>query len=338
LKVVVTDAIVQAAVTGTQVLKLHDLVAFAKQKNRHFLLFESDASLELIVGTYSVAVQPIYRDLLKQSVRGALTFPSGRSTIKIDVVASSNWNLPVPVLTLDDSIKVLTEKLAVLLENSTNDWNFLLGIMSPMDRRLIQEYVASGWAEPLHGGGDTLGKLLTDRIEVPWACFRTFVLFDSDRLHPDEFQPGWSTARPGRRPASCHAYEWEKKTQQHMPQRYWMLRRRYIESYMPKGELQIGKEKKATEEAVNAFFEMPQAARWYFNMKEGFAKDAGRDDSERSRDLYIDITEAQRALLNLGFGNTLAKHYSASVERDFDWDPEARAEADLALPRLLQLL
>jgi hypothetical protein len=338
LKVIITEAIVRAAISGVDVLKLHDLVAFAKQKNRHFLLFESTESLELIVQTYSENIRPIYRGLLEQSVRGALTFPSGRATIKVDVVASSNWELPVPTVTLEDSLKALSEKLAILVENSTNDWNFLLGIMSPMDRKLIQDYVALGWAEPLHGGGDTLGKLLDDRIQVPWSCFRTFVMFDSDRLHPDEFRTNWTTLRDGRRPASCHAYEWERKAKQHIPHRYWMLQRRYIESYIPRGELRIGKEKKATDEAVDAFFAMSQAARWYYNMKEGFAKDAGRDDSERSRDLYANVAEVHRAVLNQGFGNTLARHYSASIDKDFDWDPEARAEADSALPRLLQLL
>lgn len=338
MKVIITDAIVQAAVAGPQVLKLHDLVAFAKQKNRHFLLFESEACLELIVRTYAEVIQPIYRQLLQQSVRGALTFPSGRAAIKVDNVARSEWDLPVPVLTLDDSLRVLTEKLAILLENSTNDWNFLLGIMSPMDRRLIKDYVASGWAEALHGGGDTLGNLLDDRIKIPWTRFRTFVLFDSDRLHPDEFNANWTTERPGKRPASCHAYAWEKKTKQHMPNRYWMLQRRYIESYMPREELKNGKEKKASDQAVAEFFGMSQAARWYYNMKEGFARDERRDDSERSRNLYTEITPEQRAILNNGFGNTLAKHYLTSVEKEFDWDPEARAEADLALPRLLQLL
>ncbi|NRR29029.1 hypothetical protein HSX11_02420 [Oxalobacteraceae bacterium] len=335
---VITDAIVRAAVVGPEVLKLHDLVAFSKQKNRHFLLFESVESLDLIVNTYSENIRPIYRELLEQSVRGALTFPSGRTTIKVDVVENSDWSLPIPTVTLDDSLKVLNEKLAILLENSTHDWHFLLGIMSPMDRKLIKDYVALGWAEPMHGGGDTLGKLLDDRIDVPWASFRTFVLFDSDRLHPNEFHVDWTTARHNRRPASCHAYEWEKKTKQHIPLRYWMLQRRYIESYMPKNELKIGKEKKATDDAVDAFFAMSQAERWYYNMKEGFAKDAKRDDSERSQDLYNNVLEAQRVILNDGFGNTLARHYLTSIEKSFDWDPEARAEADLALPRLLQLL
>lgn len=338
MKVVIADAIVRAAVHGPDILKLHDIVAFAKQKGRHFLFFESVESLELIVATFSENIRPIYRELLLQSVRAASTFPSGRATIRVDVVASSSWDLPIPTVTLDDALKALTEKLAILVENSTNDWNFLKGIMSPMDRKLIQEYVALGWAEAMHGGGDTLGKLLDERIKVPWACFRTFVVFDSDRLHPDEFEIDWTTARPGRNPSSCHAYGWEEKTKRYMPHRYWMLQRRYIESYMPKSELKIGKEKKSTDEAVEAFFAMDQAARWYFNMKEGFAKDAGRDDSERSRDLYTHVGDAQRLILNQGFGNTLARHYSASIERDFDWDPEARAEADLALPRLMQLL
>lgn len=338
MKVVITTALVREAVTGANVLKLHDLVGYAKQRNRHFLHFESDECLDLVVSTYAKPIQHLYRNLLEQSVRSAITFPSGRVTVKVDLVENSNWQMQIPIITLDDSLRLLAEKLAILLENAANDWHFLLGVMSPMDRKLLLEYVSAGWVEPMHGGGDTLGQLLSNRVSVPWTRLRTFVIFDSDRLHPDEFHEEWTTARPGRKPSSCHAYEWEKTAKQHIPDRYWMLKRRYIESYLPKEELRLGKENKASNEAVDIFFGMSQTQRWYFNMKDGFDKDAARDDSERNKELYVDINPDQRARLKQGFGRTLARHFSQSVERDFAWDPEARAEADSSLPKLMQLL
>jgi hypothetical protein len=338
LKVIISAAVVEASIHTQNVFKIHDLLVFARQENRHFLFFESIASIDLILETFSKALRPIYRELLEQSVRNALAFPSGRATIRIDNVPHSSWGLEVPILTLSDGIRVLSEKLVVLVENSTNDWNFLLGMMNTMDRKLIQEYVDMGWAEPMHGGGDTLGGLLDVRLKKPWTALRTFVLFDSDRLHPDEFNSEWTVERIGRRDVSCKAYYWEQKTKIHMPNRYWMLRRRFIESYMPKEELGIGAEGKTHADAVECFFGMRKNARWYFNMKDGFFKDSKRDDHERSSGLFHDVSQEVKEVLKNGFGGTLARHFSKSIEREFNWDDDAREEAKVALPKLLQLL
>jgi hypothetical protein len=338
LNVIITDAVVKSAFANKDFIKLHKLISYAADSNRHFLSFESKSASEEVIATFSEEVQGIYRTLLEQSARDAVRFSSNRITIKIDDVVTSDWQLSVPVVTLEDSLKLLNEKIAILLENATNDWNFLLSIMLPMDRRLIQSYVSEGGVSVLHGGGTTLGEQLKQRTDEPWKCFRTFVLFDSDRLHPDEFHSDWTTERPNKNSVSCHAYEWEKQAKRYMPNRYWMLQRRFIESYMPRNELRIGKNKDINEEAINIFFSMSQSERWYYNMKGGFSAESNRDDCERSRNLYIDLSDEHKAFLNKGFGKGLGKHYSKFIEREFVWDDEARAEADAALPKLLRML
>jgi hypothetical protein len=181
--------------------------------------------------------------------------------------------------------------------------------------------------------------LLAARLAVPRKAFCTFVLFDSDRLHPAEFDSDWTTARPGKQAAACKAYEWEQQILANdVKPYYWMLKRRFIESYMPREELQKGAENKTHPDAYNAFFSMDCDARWYYNMKEGLLKDQDRDDKERCRDLYDNLTPDMRHALADGFGKTLARHYAASLEYEFIWDEEARSEADQTLPRLFNLL
>ncbi len=175
------------------------------------------------------------------------------------------------------------------------------------------------------------------RLSVPEKGLRTFVMFDSDRLHPDEFEDTWTPERPGHRPAACQAFEWEQITRARLTSRYWMLRRRFIESYMPKTELPLAAEADTHPDAIDVFHRMSQDQRWYFNMKKGFGGDARRHDVDRRRDLFpqdlIDCEPLQR-----GFGEKLADHYSQATKSEFDWDPEARREAAEALPRLMRLL
>jgi hypothetical protein len=338
VRVIVSEATVKVAIENNDELKLQKLIAFSQQTKRHFISFESAQSLNQLLDTFNKKVQAAYRSLLDTSMREGLLFPGTRATLRIDPIAPPIWNQSFSVLPLDDALKVLDEKIIILVENSTSDWNFLRGVMPQRSRKLFQEYVDNDWAAPLHGGGDTLGELLTDRLKTPWKALQTFVLFDSDRLHPDELDPNWTPIRPGRNPAACKAYEWVKLLQSNNIFRYWMLNRRFIESYMPKEELILGAENKTHQDAVSSFFSMGPDLRWYYNMKEGFTKDRGRNDSERSRDLYSNISAEIHTSLGAGFGKTLARHYRSSLEKEFAWDEDARNEANIALPRLLNML
>ena len=167
MKVIISDAAIQAVIDTPDVLKLHDLIAFARESKRHALFFESVDGLNQVLATFAPKIAAIYRALLDASFRDAIVFPTARTTVKIAPVEIPLWSQPIPILPLDDAIKLLKEKLAILVENASNDWNFLRGIMRERERKLVQDYVANDWAEPVHGGGDTLGKLLAARLAVP---------------------------------------------------------------------------------------------------------------------------------------------------------------------------
>lgn len=207
--------------------------------------------------------------------------------------------------------------------------------MRPSERRRVLDSVSKRWAQPVHGGGATLYKVLEKRLESSPIGLRTFVMFDSDRMHPDELLDGWTTVRPGKRPAGCQAYKWEQLTKRDLPKRYWMLQRRFIESYMPHIELE---KVDVNLDITSAFCRMSQKQRKYFNMKDGFSQDKNRDDKERCGNLYSTLSVEDRDTLQRGFGPKLANHYVNAGLYEFNWDDDARIEADRALPNLMRLL
>ena len=276
--------------------------------------------------------------MIEQAARESTRFLDSRACIKICPINASDWGTRIPSLTIDDAIRILEEKVTVLVENACADWNFIRGIMKPPEKRFFKNFVDEGWVEPLHGGGDTLTDRLHERSQSPVKSLRTFVLFDSDRLHPNEFSENWTPERPRRQPASCKAYHWELSAKNSMANRYWMLKRRTIESYMPKKQLIEASENKTPATAVDAFYRMESNQRWFYNMKEGFVKDRQRDDSERCRDLYANLSPDDLKSLEVGFGKTLARKYADAINFEFEWDDDARNEADNMIPNLLNLL
>lgn len=336
MRVIVSGDVLDDA--ASEVWELHELLGFAC-RDRHAVFFDPPSALEKCLATFEQSSRIIYERAISLAARKASTFPADVATIRIEVTMSSRWEDPLAVLPLREALAVLREPLGILLENADNDWNFLRGIMRRSERERMQRAVDEGWAAPLHGGGDTLQKQLEARLEVPRKGLRTFVMFDSDRLHPDELANTWTPVRPGHRPAACKAFEWEKLTRSKLPFRYWMLQRRFIESYIPKSELSKGASDKTPSGAVDAFYRMSRDARWYFNMKNGFDGDSKRHDKDRCLELYkLIIATPDHDLLKKGFGENLAEHYAESTIREFDWDPDALHEASTAIPRLMRLL
>lgn len=336
MKVIVSDRAVQAVLGTDHLWKLNQLITYACQ-GRHTVWFDPPTALDDCLNMFAHDVQPRFRSILESSIRQAVTLSSDCATIRIEPIADPIWDDPVAILPLDDALGVLDEPLGILVENSANDWHFLYGIMRQHERRYVLKSLDKGWAICLHGGGSTLIKQLEARLQSKKKALRTFVMFDSDRLHPDECDSNWTPERPNMRPAACQAYKWETVTKTHLPLRYWMLKRRFIESYMPQSELNKGASQTVNPDAFDAFNRLHDAGRWYFNMKNGFLGDDKRDDKERIRDLYENVAQVDVVALNQGFGDKLADHYSCAASSEFNWDDDAREEAGNAMPRLMRL-
>lgn len=274
------------------------------------------------------------KDAIDLGMRECLAIDLAR--VRIDQSANPDWSDDEAILPLDQALQVLEEKLSFLVEDERNDWNFVRGMMLQSQRERLQNYVDMGWAEPVHGGGTGIRARLEARLGKPHKLLRTVMIFDSDRLHPDELKEDWNPEQSGIKEHECPAFDWERFAKKTLGSRYWRLKRRFIESYMPISELEIAAGAQNKMDAFNAFCTMSEVCRWHYNMKGGFAKDATHQ--QRHLDLYSAVKEDEKRALDNGFGKKLAAHYEHALEREFNWDDDAREEARLNLPRLLRLL
>lgn len=333
MQVIVSASVVQAVVGTPAAHKLHTLLSHACS-GRHVISFDPPDCLDAWLQTIDTGTRQAYQDALDLGSREAQS-ASDAATIKIEQDAAISWADPLAILPLDEALQVLAEKLGFLLENGENDWHFLLGIMPRSQRERIQQAFAKGWLEPLHGGGTTIVAQLQARLAQPTRGLRTAMMFDSDRLHPNELDLNWQPKHIVGSKKSCDAYQWEVLAKQHLPDRYWCLRRRVIESYMPQTELIKALEAEKTS-AIEAFSRMANEQRWFYNMKEGFKADAPR--KARQLTLYQNLSAVDIAALEDGFGSDLARHYAHALTRDFAWDEAARSEAQTHLAKFLRLL
>ena len=333
MRVIVAKEVVSALMGTHNARKLHLLLNYACE-GRHVLVFDPPSGLDDWLATIDQGSREAYVRAMQLSARSASALPADTATVLVQLTANDGWDDPLAVLSLDDALAVLSEPLGVLVENSVNDWHFLSGIMRTSERALIKRAVIQGWATPLHGGGGTLPAQLTARLENSGQGLRTFVLFDSDRRHPDELLDSWTPTGQEDRAA----FNLEALSRQRIPRRYWMLQRRFIESYMPIAELSRAVSANIHPDAIDAFCRLSQPGRWYFHMKKGFDGDASVENSHRCRDLYDNVDASDRAALKGGFGRSLANHFETTSSIEFAWDIEARLEAATYIPRLLRLL
>lgn len=324
MRVIISGAVAVAATQSVDLLLLQQLFIYA-YNGRHVLAFDPPDCLDAWLASLDEVIRDCYQNAMRQSARQA-HLPHDVATILVGFEAQERWADPIAHLSLANALAVLNEPVGILLENKATDWAFLRKIMRQQDRETLDRAIDKRWAEPLHGGGNDLQKNLESRLAKAVQGLRTFVMFDSDRLHPDEWDEDWDQG-------DCQALVWERIAKANMPLRYWVLRRRFIESYMPRTELEVV----ASEEMVDAFFRLSQAGRWYYNMKLGFKKDDNRQDSARRKELSKAANENDWNILASGFGKDLATRYSEATN-EFAWDAAARAEADEILPRLMRLL
>ncbi len=276
---------------------------------------------------------------LRSSARLAREEPANVATVEIVPQGLPDWNDPVARLPLDMAARLLSEPLGLLLENFEHDLDFLKAHLPPGMLANIKKQIDEGWILVLNGGGSVLGDHLRQRAEEPVRRLRTWVMFDSDRLHPDEQEPAWDGRAPNGKDASCQALGWTTTCDSEYHERFWALHRRSIENYLPMSELEVYDSREPDHlDWVGAFARLSDAQRWYFNMKRGLAGDRTDPALSRTRGQYDNLPGPDRALLERGLGRHLSDHYKMAMQRRFAWDDQARDEAKAALADLQRLL
>lgn len=313
--------------------KLHVLLCHACS-GRHVLIFEQNSPILNWLDQIDDQTKSAYTNAINLSTRSAATLTENTSTVHIDPTKASVWGDPESTLGMDDALKLLAEPLGILVENSKNDWHFLHGIMRQSEKDRIDHAMDNGWIDVLHGGGDNLKTEIERRAQKPHTQVRTFAIFDSDRRHPDELNPAWVPAGN----QQCTGLDFQRLAQTHIPNRYWMLKRRFIESYLPRKWIEIAINGNINANAVPAYFRMNRQAQWHYNMKRGFLADNNPENHGRAKDLYLGVPEDDLAALSGGFGRKLADQYENATEFQFDWDAEAKIEASQNIPSLIRLI
>jgi len=331
MKVVVLNSAVESAIGAEEFSKINQLILYAID-GRHVVIFESSEAEMLCLNQFSESCRESYRKFLDSSKRKAVLFPGDAATVRIVFDGAECWNDPEAVLKLDSAISLLQEPLGIFVENSENDWFFLKGIVRRADREKLEKAVEKGWVVCLHGGGSNINQQLLSRKNIPCRCLRTFVLSDSDRCHPDELKDGWAPVKP----ESCQGYDLELILKEYYKNRYWVLKRRFIESYIPKVELE--KSGFFLNNVICAYFSMGNNERWFYNFKKGFGGDSQSENRNRSRDLYSHLPTDIKELLKDGFGRAAANVYKETKDHEFDWDLDALEEAAVCTKNLLRLI
>ncbi len=181
------------------------------------------------------------------------------------------------------------------------DRAFLLSMAEPEQRELFADYEREGFLKFEHGGGldKMLGKIDKENDET--SLGRLWVLFDSDRLRPDE--------------PSHTARKLDKRCGDKIP--HHMLERRSMENYLPLSALAAWAVQPAPRNrrrrlaAFEAFKSMNDDQRHCFNMKKGFAKDRERTDATPG-DLYADLSPQTLRDLAAGFSSHIGKLFEDS--------------------------
>lgn len=218
---------------------------------------------------------------------------------------------------------LVRQPLQLYLENDEHDANFLRAVLPE-----LTQWESAKLIKMEHGGGShmttTIKRVAQDRA----ARWRTFFLFDSDRLHPDELDRGWR--EPGG--DGCQGWRTQRACDKNnVPRsRRHQLNRRSIENYLPPSLLSQRDEFRA--EAL--YSSTVGSMAWFFNLKMGFQHDLfAKGDPERpnpiraarSRGFWTSLPEEIQAALRQGFGEDVAKLF-LQVPTDQAWPPDVRDE------------
>ena len=259
----------------------------------------------------------------------------GASTWEIEIVEgeSSDWKPYPPKLSLTDAVDLLNKKFQIVLEGDAEDEDFLRQMATENQRNELTR-----WEKELKGmefypaGGissatkkareeSATSKENGERVS-PGLRFRRWYLFDSDAL-----EPGKESSQSQKLREIC---EGPDKLNPSLP--FHQLKRRMIENYLPKAALDRwtrtvkGPERSKREQKFEAFLELGEPRRFFYNMKTGFPI---TDDGEVVVEATYDDLDSRtiNLLKKPGFGGGIGKLFKISkgvisekdLEKDGGW-------------------
>jgi hypothetical protein len=229
---------------------------------------------------------------------------------------------PPWTLSAEAAADLVSRPLRLVLENDESDRRFLEATVPS-----FSSWCSRGWVEAVMGGGSPMGGKIKAAGADVVAMWRTFFVFDSDRLHPSELAVGWAPPRGD----SCQGHQFETACAAIPRERWHRLERRSIENYLPASVLQPLDAK-----LVSALFSaaIGNMANFY-NMKHGLRGDGVSPPhpskvvrAGRSKGVWTALPVADVAELELGFGADVADEFG-NLPPNHSWPPIVVAEMSL---------
>lgn len=230
---------------------------------------------------------------------------------------------------------LVRQPLQLYVENDEHDANFLRAVLPE-----LTQWESAKLIKLEHGGGSEMTRKVERVASDRTARWRSFFLFDSDRLHPDELDPGW------RKPGGDGCQGWS--TQQacknaNLPHSCWhQLNRRSIENYLPQSLLS----QRDSSRADALFSPEVGPMQHYYNMKQGFLGDLFTQGNintpnpiraGRSKGFWEELPASLQRDLGRGFGGDVATLFQQDLS-GHHWPSDVRAEIDHLHAALLDSL
>lgn len=299
-----------------------DAIADLALSGWHRLIVEDDRDQQFLawLATLSDAHREVWNEVLSTSYLLESREPAAR-VIKVCNTSCSVWGL-TPQLTPEDASTYLRSPFLALVEDSESDRGFILAIASTEQRRRLEELERVGALRFENGGGITnMPKRIAAELRRPGAIHKIWVLSDTDGM-----QPGQISAQASKLLNHC----------QTQCVAHHQLMRRSIENYITIDALRIWafaepKKRGARVRTYDAFRALSVVQQSYFNMKEGFIKDAKRNDLD-SGSLYDDVSPHHRSCLDTGFGRGISELFTTGHVK------EVHLRREPAWPELIALI
>lgn len=295
---------------------LLELLALLANRNQHSLLARREPML-----SWCESHMPSHVDYFKARLAAAqLRTNALRILISVagadDVNSDPPWNLNVR-----SAYKLVNEPLRVVLENDQSDRSFVESTIPS-----FASWCSKGWVQPVMGGGSVMKKKISITNSDSMARWRTFYLFDSDRLHPSELATGWTPPRGD----GCQGHVFQSECGGMPAGRWHMLGRRSIENYLPE-PLLMARNPAVTTALFNAA--VGSMAEFY-NYKKGLAGDGVHPivanqaiRAKRSQGFWVALPPPLPDELKHGYGNDVAEEF-ANVPPNHTWPLTILTEMD----------
>jgi len=302
---------------------LVELLTLLAKRGQHAILAMPDKMLSWCRTYLTLHVDYFKTRLASAQLRASalriLISPSGADSVQ----AAPPWSLNAQA-----AYDIVNKPLQIVLENDISDKTFVESTIPP-----FATWCSNGWIEPVMGGGSHMRKKILAASDDSMARWRTFYLFDSDRLHPTELTSTWGPP-PG---DACQGHAFEQACA-NMPHGRWhRLERRSIENYLPQSLLSI---KSAATSAALFDAAIGNMAHFY-NFKEGLSGDGVHPVSQsqlarasRSQGFWTSLSPDFVLALQGGFGKKIAEEFS-NIPASYIWPMSVINEMD-ALSDALQ--